>query len=151
LKRPKTLFHILMHIGRLLEQKTNACLEPLKLHHGQARTLTILMAHGPITQADLARGMGLRPATITNMLRPLEARELIKRYTDPKTNRAIVVSLTSDGKTLAESVQNAWSEIEDTLTKAVPSDQREATFLLLESVRDQLGGKAPDYKTYTEN
>ncbi|MBF0197619.1 MAG: hypothetical protein HQL32_07905 [Planctomycetes bacterium] len=66
--REKKLFHILMHIGKLLEQAIRNQLEPLELHHGQARTLSVLSEKGTLTQTSLARGMGITQKLLTKKM-----------------------------------------------------------------------------------
>ena len=57
----KTLLHILMHNGRLLERALEEELAPHGLHHGQGRILLNIKSAGEITQADLARRMDQGP------------------------------------------------------------------------------------------
>jgi DNA-binding MarR family transcriptional regulator len=145
---PKKLLHILMHIGRLLKQQIGDELAPLKLQHGQARTLVFLLIHGKITQANLARGMEVKPATITRMLKPLEARNLIWRKTDEKTNRAVVVGLTPEGEELALQSQEAWERVEAELLEAMLPGESAQLFGQLEAFRNQLGGSTPEIIPY---
>ena len=74
----KTLLHILMHNGRLLERAIEEELAASGLHHGQGRILINIQRTSGITQADLARRMDVKPSTITNMLKPLEQQKLHK-------------------------------------------------------------------------
>ncbi|MDP7033216.1 MAG: MarR family transcriptional regulator [Planctomycetota bacterium] len=141
--RQKTALHILMHIGRLLQQAIDGELRPQGLHHGQGRVLALLQREGRMTQADLARRAGLRPATVTNMLKPLEGRRLIKRTVDPKSNRALVVSLTGAGRKLVVQVEKAWGTIEAQLARDLAPGDRRTVFAALEGFRDRLGGVAP--------
>lgn len=144
MKESKKLFHILMHIGRLLQQQIADELTPLKLHHGQARTLAFLERHGQVTQADLARGMDVKPATTTRMLKPLETRELVWRKTDEKTNRAMVVGLTDEGRACAEQVHAAWERVEAKLVEGLLPGDSAQLFTQLEAFRNQLGGTEPE-------
>ena len=140
----KTLLHILMHNGRLLQRAVDAELAPLGLHHGQGLILTNIFACGEVTQADLARRMDIRPATVSNMLKPLEEKKLIRRKTDPNTNRAQIVSLTSAGRQACEQVPVVWNRIETRLCKTVSTEERNGLFQGLENIRHTLGGKGPE-------
>ena len=142
-RKRKTAFHILMHLGRLLQQEIASELSAIGLHHGQGRILAILKDHGTMTQATMARVTDLKPATVTNMLKPLEKRELISRAVDPKTNRAMVVTLTAKGAELADAVQAAWQAVEARLIATMPESERDGLFSRLEGFRDVLGGSAP--------
>ncbi len=50
-------------------------------------------------QADIARALAVKPATVTNMLQRMEASGLIKRAAHPGRLRANTVSLTGEGLT----------------------------------------------------
>ncbi len=132
-----------MHNGRLLERAVEKELAPTGLHHGQGRILLNIKASGAITQADLARLMDVKPATVTNMLKPLEEKKLVQRKTDPKTNRAIIVSLSAKGERACQQIQSAWNRIEERMTENLPKDGMPELFQALETIRGALGGKEP--------
>jgi DNA-binding MarR family transcriptional regulator len=140
----KTLLHILMHNGRLLQRAVDEELAPLRLHHGQGRILKTIAACGEITQADLARRMDIKPSTVTNMLKPLEEKQLIRREIDPNTNRAQIVSLTPTGAHVCEQVLAAWERVEARIIQMIPETERDRLFQTLENVRNTLGGKGPE-------
>ncbi len=60
-RKAKPVFHLLMRIGKLLEARIAGRLAGAGVHHGQGRVLVSLHQHGPMTQADLARGLGCTP------------------------------------------------------------------------------------------
>ena len=148
MKTNKTYLHILMHIGKLLELRINEALADVGIHHGQGRVLVNLVNYGKMTQADLARGLQIAPATLTKMLRPLEKRQLITRTIDKKTNRAMVIELTSEGKKLALLVQRAWRRIEQAMNETVPDSHNSQLFAHLENFREVLGGSEPVFVPY---
>ena len=132
-----------MHNGRLLERAVEKELAPTDLHHGQGRILLNIKASGAITQADLARLMDVKPATVTNMLKPLEEKKLVQRKTDPKTNRAILVSLSTDGKRACTKIQKAWDRVEARMLAPLPEAGMADLFQALETIRNTLGGREP--------
>jgi len=137
----KTLLHILMHNGCLLQRAVNAELTPLGLHHEQGWVLTIISACREITQADLARRMDIRPATVSNMFKPLEKKKLIRRKTDPHPHRAQVVSLTPSGKDTCKQALATWKRVEACINKTISKTERDGLIQGLEKVRNTLGGK----------
>jgi len=140
----KTLLHILIHNGRLIERAIEEELAPIGLHHGQGRILLAIASCGSITQADLARLMDIKPATVTNMLKPLEEKKLIQRETDTVTNRAVIVSLTADGECACIQIQAAWDRIENRMRENLPAAGMDELFQSLETVRNSLGGTTPE-------
>jgi DNA-binding MarR family transcriptional regulator len=139
----KTLLHILMHNGRLLERALEEELAPHGLHHGQGRILLNIKSAGEITQADLARRMDVKPATVTNMLKPLEEKHLIERVIDEKTNRAVIVSLSPAGETACALIQAGWDHVEERMRSQLPDEGLDGLFMALESIRAALGGREP--------
>ncbi len=147
---PKPLFHILMHLGKLLESRMSEELSSAGVHHGQALVLAALRKHGAMTQADLARGMNCSPATLSTMLQPMSRQGWIDRSTDPKTNRAVVVRLTREGTQLAKKADAAWRAVEKVLSRAMPETSIEEFLQSCESLRHALGGEAPTFVPYEE-
>jgi DNA-binding MarR family transcriptional regulator len=63
-----------------------------------------MAAAGPMTAGELARHIDRAPSTLTEMLRPLEARGLIERHRDPDDARKALIWLSPPGQAaLAES------------------------------------------------
>jgi predicted NBD/HSP70 family sugar kinase len=67
-------------------------------HLNQERLVEFLLANGPSTQAELARGTGLSTATVSNIVRDMVAKGVVA--TSPVTSsgrRALLVQLTDTG------------------------------------------------------
>jgi DNA-binding MarR family transcriptional regulator len=146
MERP--LVHLLMHIGRLTGRQVEEELSDTGLHHAQARVLAVIGRCGAVTQANLARGLDVKPASITTVLKPLERRGLVRRETDPLTNRAIVVRLTPAGDDLCRRVAAAWARVEASLRAGLREHDFGSTRALLERIRYALGGRAPEFVPY---
>ncbi len=87
--------------------------------------------------------MDVKPSTITNMLKPLEQQKLIKRKVDPKTNRALLVSLTPAGAAACSEIQAAWDRIETRLQENLSQTDMNELFQTLETILTTLGGTQP--------
>jgi len=94
----KPLMHLFMHIGKLLNDRLRSDLSEGELHFGQARILVSLMRHGNLTQRTIGQGLHIKPATVTNMVKRMEASGLIERRRDANDDRIINVTLTSKRK-----------------------------------------------------
>jgi DNA-binding MarR family transcriptional regulator len=149
-KMKKTRLHILMHVGKLLQDSLEEKLRENNIHHGQGIVLSLLMKHGAVSQADLARGMNRTPATLTNMLKIMEERSWIKRSVDPKTNRTMIVQLTRKGREKAEITEAVWANTEKKLAKAVTDEELDMFLSYMEALRSEFGGKLPNIKPYKE-
>ena len=108
-------------------------LEPMGLTHPQYLVMLALWEESPLRVADLAQRLSLEPATLSPLLKRLEAGGMVVRGRDPKDERALAVSLTprgADARRQAERVPAAimerlgmdvgeLSDLRDTLTRLI--------------------------------
>jgi DNA-binding MarR family transcriptional regulator len=97
--------------GLLLWQVTNrwqaaqrAALKPYQVTHVQfvvLASLTYLAAEGPVTQKTLADHAALDPMMTSQVLRALESAGLVIREDHPTDRRAKALTVTSEGRALA--------------------------------------------------
>jgi len=140
-----------MHIGKLMSEEITASLADLGVHHAQGRLLSILAHEGALPQAELARGMGIRPPTLTTMLRPLEERGLVQRRPSPTHGRIKLVSLSRRGKQVAQRVEDSWNQVEKQALTNIPRGERKLLRKQLELVREALGGHPHDIPAHKED
>ncbi len=72
-------------------------LEPMGLTHPQYLVMLALWEEAPLKVSELARRLSLEPATLSPLLKRLEASGMVTRGRDPKDDRALAVTLTSKG------------------------------------------------------
>src|SRR6478752_10143017 len=108
-------------------------LEPMGLTHPQYLVMLALWEEAPLKVSELARRLSLEPATLSPLLKRLEATGMISRGRDPRDDRALAVSLTergADARRQAERVPVAimerlgmgigeLSDLRDTLTRLI--------------------------------
>jgi DNA-binding MarR family transcriptional regulator len=85
-------------------------LEPMGLTHPQYLVMLALWQHGPVSVREVSRLLQLDPATLSPLLKRLEAAGLLRRARDPRDDRALLVTLTDAGHDLrhqAEAVPGA--------------------------------------------
>ena len=106
-------------------------LEPLGLTHPQYLVMLALWERSPRRVRDLADALYLEPATLSPLLKRLEAADLIERRRDPDDDRALAVSLTAAGVALRERALTVPGQIMERLGVGIPE---------LERARDALNG-----------
>lgn len=77
-------------------------LEPLGLTYPQYLTMLALWEHAPRTVGELGDTLGLDSATLTPLLKRLEANGLVTRRRDAADERRVLVEPTPQGKALRE-------------------------------------------------
>ena len=75
-------------------------LEPMGLTHPQYLVMLALWEEAPLRVTELARRISLEPATLSPLLKRLEAGGLVTRARDPHDDRALAISLTPEGRRL---------------------------------------------------
>ena len=77
-------------------------LQPLGLTHPQYLVMLALWERSPRTVADIGRALSVEPATLSPLLKRLEAADLLTRRRSATDERALEVTLTSAGEALRE-------------------------------------------------
>jgi DNA-binding MarR family transcriptional regulator len=94
-----------MRLARRLRQQSEADMTPSMLS-----ALSTIERHGPMTLRELAAHERVQPPTVTTVLGRLESAGLVSRDTDLDDRRVSWVSLTSDGRRLAEANRSRKTE-----------------------------------------
>ncbi len=139
-------FHSLLHSADLVEANLRQQLAPLGIQPRQARVLDAMDRLGPISQRDLAAEFGITPASMSTMADRLRSAGYITRLVDPASRRQHVLELTDKGRSLLAGIEQAWSEVDQTL-RAILGEDSKAFFDLSRRLRDGMGGAAPGAKT----
>jgi DNA-binding MarR family transcriptional regulator len=80
-------------------------LEPMGLTHPQYLVMLALWEEAPLKVSQLARRLRLEPATLSPMLKRLEANGMITRASSPEDERALAVDLTAKGRKAREQAE----------------------------------------------
>ena len=104
-------------------------LEPMGLTHPQYLVMLALWETEPLRVSELADRLSLEPATLSPLLKRLEAGGLVARGRDPHDDRALAVSLTPAGRRLRRRAERIPPAIIDRLGMEVSE---------LEDIRDRL-------------
>jgi DNA-binding MarR family transcriptional regulator len=104
-------------------------LEPMGLTHPQYLVMLALWEESPLRVSEVADRLSLEPATLSPLLKRLEAAGLVTRTRDTRDERAVAVSLTAAGRGLRTRARRVPPAVIDRLGMDV-SD--------LEALRDRL-------------
>ena len=139
----RPLAHLLNHIGKLLREKLSSDLTESGHHFGQARILEVLLRNDNLNQGRIGRELQIRPATVTNQVKRMEATGLIDRRHDANDDRFMNVTLTPKGREAASFMVSVMAQIEDEIRSVLTKKEIDMLRKPLEKVRDKLGGVAP--------
>jgi DNA-binding MarR family transcriptional regulator len=136
----KLILHLFLNISKLIEDRLREELEPTGIFNGQGRVLAELYKTDEMTQISIAKKLGISPATVTNMVKRMEAGGLVKRRSDKHDDRVIRVCLTKEGTRSAEKVLAVWEEIDSYIITLIPEIELDSLHKVLDKIRFGLGG-----------
>ena len=119
---------------------------------GQARILSYLDTHPPVSQREIADACMLDVTTMSRALDKMEKQGIILRERDPHCRRSYRITLTVPGKEKAREVRDGFREVEDILCAGF--DEKEIEELAEKLVRmkenlrrDAQGGREEQNRT----
>lgn len=117
---------------------------PLGLTTGQPKTLYLLRRISGPTQKELAAACGIEPPSMTVLLARMESRGLIYREKTLVSGgkRAFQVYLTEKGEQMAEKVEEAMNQLEETALECLTPQERQQLLHHLEEISRRLNQAA---------
>jgi DNA-binding MarR family transcriptional regulator len=115
--------------------RANELLRPLGIVVRHFGLMSLLDAHGPSSQQELARRLSVSPTMITQIVDEVEARGLAERRRNPEDRRSYLVSLTPEGKRKLKAARRVAKTVADEIAAAIGEDgDRELRALLRKMV-----------------
>ena len=81
-------------------------LDQLDITYSQYLVMLVLWQHRAVTVKELGQQLGLDSGTLTPLLKRLESKGLVLRKRSTKDERARIISLTQEGKSLEQQAAN---------------------------------------------
>lgn len=104
-------------------------LEPMGLTHPQYLVMLALWEEAPLRVSEIAERLSLEPATLSPLLKRLEAAGHVRRERDSADERAVAVTLTPSGRRLRRRAERIPAAVIERLGMEVAD---------LEDIRDRL-------------
>ena len=111
----------------------------------QYSLLTHVEKLGPITQADLAKAMGMDSSTLSRNLRPLESAGWVAVHVGDDA-RSHALSLTANGRKKRTQAQALWKQAQLQLNDTVGVDDVIALHTLIDRMTDALSTEVIEQK-----
>ena len=113
-------------------------LKTLHLNGLQSRSLSFIAEHSGTMQRDLANYLGKQQATVTNILKVLEERELIYREIPKNNERQKNIYLTTEGEEMVKQVQAIFQELGKHIESAFSPEEQQQFTQFLKRAEEQL-------------
>lgn len=114
------------------------CMKDVDLKPGQAGCLFILSKEGRLPQKEIAKKLGVKPPSITALLKKLEARGLIIRCQDEGDQRISWISLSEEGKCYINRIKEAMKEMDTSMFRDILPEERLLFRRILLQIRENL-------------
>jgi DNA-binding MarR family transcriptional regulator len=95
-------------IALYLEPKCAA----LGVSPAEGHLLSYLRSYAPCPITEIVRVFGIRPSTMTSILQRLDERGLLTREPDPEDRRSVRISLTLEGRVVADRINRLVRDLE---------------------------------------
>lgn len=129
---------VFMQILRLHYSRSHSLLENTGVYHGQPPVLIALYKKNGQSQKELSDKIGIKPATMTVMIKRMEKTGLVERQQDEKDQRISRIFLTEKGMKVCNEVQIVTKQLEVECTKNFTNEELVLLRRLLMQVRENL-------------
>jgi DNA-binding MarR family transcriptional regulator len=83
----------------------------------------VLRVWGEMDARSLASEAGVTAATLTGVMKTLEARQMLKRRSDRSDGRRVMVSVTAKGRKVVDDIMPKFNRHEALVTQALNDDE----------------------------
>ncbi|HEX4831828.1 MAG TPA: MarR family transcriptional regulator [Trebonia sp.] len=133
---PVQLADQLFRFTRRLRHAQAEQLAPLGLTPAQERALRVITrSEEPPRMTEIAARLGIVPRSLTTVIDSLEAAGLVRRETDPRNRRAILLHLTEGGAAVRDELREARRRGAEELFAPLSARDRETLGELLDVIQ----------------
>jgi len=126
MKRKTPLYVILFKVFHAQRGHSRPYMESIGLSPGQPKLLNHLIQHGECLQKDLAAALDVEPGTVSKLLGGMEESGYITRNSIAGDKRAILISLTEEGRKRQELYSNHMKQVAEQMMQDFSAEEKEA-------------------------
>lgn len=119
------LGYLLKHVQLRFFELGNAALAPLGISGREATVLRAIDSPAPLSQAEIARRLGVDRTTMVALIDDLQQKGLAQRQQDPGDRRKNVVELTAAGRRTVQRAARVIEEAERRFLSPLPAGEAE--------------------------
>jgi DNA-binding MarR family transcriptional regulator len=133
--QPAEIIELMLHLVRHARRSASTELSGLPVTPAQARVIEVIRrAGGPLRVNELAGELGILPRSATSAADDLEELGLVTRGPDRRDRRAVLVTLTKQGRRVARQLRSKSSGAVAKAIRDLPQDDQD----MLERILRQL-------------
>ena len=144
----KSLQGLFLQVTRLHFLRGHNLMGNTEVHQGQGGLLVTLHFQDGQTQKELAHSIGVKPATMTVMIKRMEKNGLVKKEQDKEDQRTTRIYITEKGEAEYEKVQAIWDYMEKEMFANFTVEEKVIFRRLLLQMQSNFLEKMPDAKLF---
>ncbi len=144
----KSLQGLFLQVTRLHFLRSHNLMGNTEVHQGQGGLLVTLHFQDGQTQKELAHSIGVKPATMTVMIKRMEKNGLVKKEQDKEDQRTTRIYITEKGEAEYEKVQVIWDCMEKEMFANFTVEEKVIFRRLLLQMQSNFLEKMPDAKLF---
>ena len=132
---------IINHLSSRLRSRSQAVHAKLGIGNAQGKILNFILVESalhPVYQKDIEKEFSLRPPTVTEMLKSLEARELIVRIPDEQDGRYKRIAFTEKAAAVKDALNKEIHETEELLLRGISEEELKEFIRITEKMLQNL-------------
>lgn len=127
------LFFDVERLNRRYSEKKYGSINPYK---GQMRCLLFLDLYGPATQKELTEKLGIRQASVSDIVSKLEKKGHIIKKVSESDKRISYISLTELGKESVKKIKKLNAETQSEMLSDLNDEEKENFYNVLKKIRN---------------
>ncbi len=108
------------------------------LSHAQINIIDYTSKNPGVMQKDIAERMGIKPSSVTEVLKKLEEKDYILRLKDENDLRKIRIYITLAGEKELEKIKNNRDQHEEMIFNSLTEDEKDTLYDLLRKINMDL-------------
>ncbi|MEV6760288.1 MarR family transcriptional regulator [Streptomyces sp. NPDC051105] len=120
-----SLLYMVKQLELVVRSHLDELVKPAGITALQYTALTVLERHDGLSAAQLARDSFVTAQSMSDLVRSLESRGLIRRERNPRSRRELLILLTDAGRELLARVAGPVRELEERMVRELTGHQEE--------------------------
>ena len=133
----RSFIYLLKHTELAVRGCIEVALQNFDLTPNQFLMLLRVSYEEGLSATQLARAIGVRPQSLTEIIGPLVQKGLVRRSESPAHRRVLKTSLTPAGRKILERALRVGRQLEDELLADLTSEERAALFRALDKTLER--------------
>ncbi|MFF2481203.1 MarR family winged helix-turn-helix transcriptional regulator [Paenibacillus sp. NPDC058071] len=144
---PDHVTRMIRHLQRVHQHEMNRLLQQYDIYPGQPPLMFTLDREPGRSQAELARELDIKPATLTIMLNRMEKNGYVRRETDSQDQRVSRIYLTDKGQAAVGEIRESLQTLENRAMDGFSDDEVLLLKGMLARIRDNMKSRSEDEQT----